>query len=258
MPSLDDVNDAFHDAYAAARRRHEADAPMLVLLADELVVHWRGERRARVVRPVAFHAIKSVSHAPIALYALVRSGRTDMTALRARIAGADLDAITDPVVRHDCEETLARTMAAIDEAGPRDPVAFAAAIGPLLLRLTRHATKIHLAALDTAVSEELAGMSRAEKARLQVVVTGDHQARSRSLGMQYFEKRLPHGSPEGERVLYAEGITEEKDAIALVELQRLDREVAEAFFGDPKKLQSDVLGAAAAELLADGAYVAIE
>ena len=260
VQNLDGVNDAFHDAYAAARRKHEAAAPVLVLLADELVIRCRGERRAHVVRPPAFHAIKSVSHAPVALYAFARAGRDDVDALRRRIDGADLGAITDPEARRDCEETLRRTEAAIAVAGAGsfDLGTFASSIGPLLLKLTLHATAIHLSALDAAVEEELARMSHEEKACLQVVVTGDHQARSRSLGMQYFAKRLAQGSPDGERVLYAEGITAEDEAVALVALQRLDREVAGAFFGDSRRLQSDVLGGAAAQLLADGDYATIE
>ena len=260
MSRLDAVNDTFHDAYAAARRLHEADAPLFVLLADELVVHARRARRAYVVRPSSFHTIKAVSHAPVALYALVRSGRADAGALAKHSAAMELGSLEEPDVRRDCEETLRRTQHAIEgvATGALDLRRFAAEIGPLLLRLTFHATAIQLAELDARVEEEFARMNDEEKAGLQVVVTGDHQARSRSLGMQYFQKRLPGGAPGGERVLYAEGVTEEKEAVALVALQRLDREVAEAFFGDPKRLQSDVLGAAATKLLAERELDVIE
>lgn len=238
----DAVNEAFHDAYAAARDARERDAPVLVLLADQLVAHWQGQRRAHVVRPPSFHAIKAISHAPVALYALLRANRrTDD--LRARLDAADLEAVPAGAPRDDCAETLRLTRVAMDGGElPR-------ALGPLLYRLTVHASEIHLDALDRAVDEELARLDARERSRLQVVVTGDHQARRRSLGMQYFAKRLPAGNPAGERVLYAEGVTEEKAALDLVALQRLDREVAEVFFGDPARLQSDVLGEAAAEVL---------
>lgn len=237
----DAVNEAFHDAYAAARAAREDDAPVFVLLADELVAHWKG-RRAHVVRPRSFHAIKAISHAPIALYALLRAGR-DPADLRVRIDAADLDEVPAGAARDDCAATLAETRDAMDSGElPRS-------LGPLLHRLTLHATELHLGALDRHVNEELSRLDARERSRLQVVVTGDHQARNRSLGMQYFSKRLPEGNPAGERVLYAEGITDEKAALALVALQRLDREVAEAFFGDPARLQSDVLGKAAEEVL---------
>ena len=237
----DAVNEAFHDAYAAAREAREDDAPVLVLLADELVAHWKG-RRAHVVRPRSFHAIKAISHAPIALYALLRAGR-DPADLRARLDAAELDEVPAGAARDDCAETLRQTRTAMASGE------FPRSLGPLLYRLTLHATELHLDALDRAVNGELARLDARERARLQVVVTGDHQARSRSLGMQYFAKRLPKGDPAGERILYAEGITEEKAAIDLVALQRLDREGAEMFVGDPSRRQSDVLGEAAAEVL---------
>lgn len=237
----DAVNETFHEAYAAARDARERDAPVLVLLGDELVAHWKG-RRAHVVRPRSFHAIKAISHAPVALYALLRAGR-DAAGLRDCLASADLDEVPAGAPRDDCAETLRLTRVAMDGGElPR-------ALGPLLYRLTVHATEIHLDALDHAVNGELARLDARERSRLQVVVTGDHQARRRSLGMQYFAKRLPQGDPAGERVLYAEGVTDEKAALDLVALQRLDREVAEVFFGDPSRLQSDVLGEAAAEVL---------
>ena len=70
----------------------------------------------------------------------------------------------------------------------------------------------------------------------------DHQARARSLGMQYFQKRL--GEPPGaeERVSYAEGVADAEEALALVGTRRADRAIASAFFGDPHRLQRDVLG----------------
>ena len=91
-----------------------------------------------------------------------------------------------------------------------------------------------------------------EQDTLHVVVAGAHQARTRSLGMLYFRKRL--AEPEGaeRRVLYAESATTPEAARALVGTFLLDRELAEAFFGDAARLQRDVLGDAAAEKLGGG------
>ncbi len=73
------------------------------------------------------------------------------------------------------------------------------------------------------------------------MVTGNHQARARSLGMQYFRRRF--AEPEGaeDRVAYAEGVEDPEEALALVGTRRMDREISAAFFGDEKHLQRDVL-----------------
>ena len=80
-------------------------------------------------------------------------------------------------------------------------------------------------------------------------MTGDHQARNRSLGMQYFQRRFGEEPGEEERVAYGEGVEDADEAHALVGTRRLDNAVAAAFFGDPKRLQRDVLGNAVHALL---------
>ena len=79
---------------------------------------------------------------------------------------------------------------------------------------------------------------------LHVAVTGNHQARIRSLGMQYFARRLG-----ADRVLYAEGVAEVDAAVALIGAQRLDRAMAAAFFGSPRRMERDLLGDAAKAML---------
>jgi hypothetical protein len=121
--------------------------------------------------------------------------------------------------------------------------------GPMLLRLTEHATRARLAALHRAVEAELALMSGQERRALQVVIAGDHQARVRSLAVQYFQRRFDELPGADRRVTYAEGLDEPALALGLVGKRILDRDIAVAFFGDPARLQRDVLGDAAALLL---------
>jgi hypothetical protein len=81
------------------------------------------------------------------------------------------------------------------------------------------------------------------------VVVGDHQARARSLGMQYFKRRLQEPPGADQRVTYGENIEDEDEAISLVATRRLDKQIAQAFFGDENRLQRDVLGDAAKRCL---------
>ena len=50
-------------------------------------------------------------------------------------------------------------------------------------------------------------------------------------------------------MIYAEGATSVEAALAVVGKQRIDRDLARAFFGDPNRMERDLLGDAAARLL---------
>ncbi|HEX6242816.1 MAG TPA: hypothetical protein VFZ61_18010 [Polyangiales bacterium] len=256
---LDAVNEQFHAAHEAARNQARHDAPVLVVLADELIVFEGGSRSAYSFSPPLFHILKSAAHAPVALFALCeREPRERSNALSAlhtqicrslvRLSAEELQ--LEPAVYDDMRAVLERTrdLAQTLQAGaPREGVdAFAAAVGPGLLRLAHAATRVQLASLHAHTSQVLSTLSPAQRRTLHVVVAGDHQARVRSLPMQYFKKLLDEPAAEELRVTYAEGVRDERAAFELVGAQRLDRCMARAFFGEEKRLQRDILGDAAA------------
>lgn len=67
--------------------------------------------------------------------------------------------------------------------------------------------------------------------------------------MQYFKKRFGESERTELHVSYAEGVQDAQAALELVGTQRLDRRLALAFFGEATRLQRDILGDAAQELL---------
>jgi hypothetical protein len=167
-----------------------------------------------------------------------------------------LDRLADDVpntdVQAECREVLVASAAFLEDlagGGAVDGDAFARAMGPYLLSLLDHATRDQLAALDAAFEDVLAGLDEAERRALHVVVAGVHQARERSLGMQYFERRLDEPSDVDVRVTYAEAVTTVQDAVKLIGTHRFDEVLAGAFFGDRRRLQRDLLGDAATRIL---------
>lgn len=264
------VNDQFHAAYDGARSRATYAGPLIVLLADLLVVCHRGKRRQYTYTPSAFHAIKAVTHIPVAIYAALQelNSRAGSAARRKRLdklhklitrSRGDLErdgarlALRKSTTR-DLHATIDACLAMLERSVAISPKAleqFAGKLGPVLLRLTHEATRLQLESLHACAERALAGMSDSDRAELQVVVAGVHQARTRSVGMQYFRMRLREPEHSEERVAYAEGVSDEREAFALVGTRRLDRAVAGAFFGDPKRLQRDILGDSATALLRD-------
>ena len=273
---LDGVNEGFHAAYDGARVEAALDAPVFVVHGDSLFVLRRGQRRELSLTPRLFHVIKSAAHAPVAIFAAFhRRGDQLIEALHARVVAsiaavdgerdADADAETIEVIRDVLEEsrTFLEPFVRAGDSKPAKPAAeeldaFARATGPQLLRLTMLATRVQLAALHEVVEKALAELEPDERAGLQVVVTGAHQARVRSLGMQYFRKRFRESDGAEHRVTYGEGVNDVDAAFALVGTRRLDSAVAKAFFGNPKRLQRDVLGDAVFALLKETELSPIE
>lgn len=265
---LDAVNDDFHDNYQVARTRARREVPVFVVLADDLVLFHDDRRIAWSFSPRAFHVIKSVVHGPVALYAAFEreeGAQLDpmqahrLSALREKVecAGARLDqdaAGLDTQTRDDLRGVLDACLELLRmpyrEATRQRLDDFARALGPTLLRLADVATQLQLDALHLHVEEALRALPAAALRDLQVVVAGDHQARARSLAMQYFQKRLGEPPEAERRVTYAEGVSDERAALALVGTRELDRTLARAFFGEERRLQRDVLGDSARERLA--------
>ena len=69
---------------------------------------------------------------------------------------------------------------------------------------------------------------------------------------QYF-LRLLHEPREGRRVVYAESLWEEPQALDLLGTHLLDGSVGEAFFGDYMRMHRDLLGDAASQYLRSSA-----
>lgn len=269
-PSVDAINEHFHEAYERARLAATRNGPVFVMLADTLVLFQGAKREAFSFSPRVFHLIKSIAHAPVSLYAVLepRSQRgldaaaeSQLRALheyvctsRARLQADHDAAALSASTRADLETVLDHTrdfaagvLAKGSEHAGLD--AWAGIMGPVLLRLIHDATRLQLEALHTQTEAVLRGLSESERASLQVVVTGDHQARSRSLGMQYFRKRLAEPAGLESRLTYGEGVADEQSALALVGTRRFDRALARSFFANELRLQRDILGDAAAKLL---------
>jgi hypothetical protein len=87
-----------------------------------------------------------------------------------------------------------------------------------------------------------------EWARLHVVILGPQMPRRHNVAVQYFAKLM--GLPdESRRLVYAEELIGEPQALNLLATHQLDSELSEAFFGDPDRMEIDLLGNAASVYL---------
>jgi hypothetical protein len=83
---------------------------------------------------------------------------------------------------------------------------------------------------------------------MPVVVLGIRQARPDNLQFGYFQRALGHDT-EKLRLVYAESMFDASAATRLMGTILLDRGLSDAFFGDPMRMERDLLGDAANEWL---------
>ncbi|HEY0465736.1 MAG TPA: hypothetical protein VGC79_16095, partial [Polyangiaceae bacterium] len=232
------------------------------VLPSELALHQQNQRQSAAYSRASFATAKSAAHIAVALFALTcpeskpANSRAGVARLLAHITAA-LDvaerpnaAAVDVEINALLQCCLGFAQVARDQAPPeRLRAEFASDAGPRILRITELATCEQIAGLHEAVETILSTLSARDQAELQVVVVGDHQARARSLGMQYFKRRFREQPGVDVRITYGENISDEEEAISLVATRRLDKRIAQAFFGDEHRLQRDVLGDAAKRCL---------
>lgn len=256
------LNDAFRAAYASARERVLASAgPLLLVNGDIFTLVRDGHRESVNAGSPLYDPVKTIAHVPLAIYVTLTPGDGEIDAkrmetlagLRALIppAEASLDSVKLP------EATLARqkrivgaSLAFLDGVNSsrqferRSLIAFTRSMAPLVMENVAEATHAQLDATHAQVTLLRRKMSGEEWNKLHVVVTGPHMPREDLVVMQYF-LRLLHEPREGGRVIYAESLWQESQALDLLGTHLLDGSVGEAFFGDAMRMHRDLLGDAA-------------
>jgi hypothetical protein len=85
-------------------------------------------------------------------------------------------------------------------------------------------------------------------AKLRVLVLGPQMPRKHNVAIQYFAKLLGVAG-ESRRLVYAEELSGEQQGLNLLATHQLDSELSKAFFGDPERMDIDLLGNAASVYL---------
>ncbi|MDR3670409.1 MAG: hypothetical protein P4L36_06175 [Holophaga sp.] len=259
---LTSFNDAFRETYAKAK----ADSlvrtgPVLMLAGDQLLLYRHAAKVAETtVRPTLYHRLKAVAHTPLAIHLLFtapdRPSRERVADLRrlAEAARADLARWAPPALLANQERILDGCLGLLDRqlrpggADPESLAAFALAMGPLVLANADQAAALELEALDRGVARFREGLAPGEWEALRVVVIGSHMAREGEVAMQYFCRLLAEPG-EGNRVVFAEGLWQARDAMDLLATHRVDLGLGAAFFRDPMRMHRDILADGAGKWL---------
>jgi hypothetical protein len=273
------LNNASRAAYRHAKEAALARSGPVILVEGDVLVLRRGSERTEVrFIPEVYHTLKAFAHIPLAVDVLLRrvgdgdgdrdrdapggTGRLDeglveeLRNYRALVVDARIATLrlSGEQARRQ-ERIIAATLELIDAVlesrtctGARR-VAYSRSMAPLLLANIDEAARAEIDALHRLVGSWRESMPAEQWRRLTVMVLGRQTPRKDNLASQYFARLL--GEPgEGRRLIYAEGLFEEAQALDLLATRVVDGQVAVDFFEDPERMYRDVLGDAARTYLA--------
>jgi hypothetical protein len=247
---LDELNAAFRQAYAAARTTaFETQGPVLVVSGDSLILYRDQAVVAEAeLRPAQYHHLKAMAHVPLALRLTLRAlgggplgpeARARVARLREGLVAAGLRGAIPEGALKVLDGVLARNQVALKELDE-----YCRAMAAPLEATLRAAAALELEALAKLVPAWRRTYLAADWDRVAVVVIGSHMAREGEVSWQFFT-RLFGEAREGGRLVFAEGLWNPRDALALLATHRVDRDLGEAFFGDPWRMHRDVMAGAA-------------
>lgn len=265
---LTTLNDAFRTAYHRTKEANlDGGGPVILMEGDNVVLRRGGTRVEVPYTPAIYHILKAVAHVPLALdvilaphagestlndavLAELREYRGLMAAAEPGLAAHGLDA--EQLERQ--KTILAGSRGFLDSVVesrrcPRDArVAFARRMTPMVMKNVGEAARAELDALHARVSAWRREMSADEWQALRVVILGSALPRKQSLTVQYFSRLL--GEPgEGRRIIYAESVRDEAQALDLMATRAVDTNIGVDFFNDPARMHRDLLSDAARDYL---------
>ena len=257
----------FLSAYAKARNDViQRQGPTILADFDTLTLRDGPNRETVKTSPLALVPLKAVAHAPLVLFAVVSVAhekplqpaqlemlrRLTGAIKRASLALSSSALSVDQQIR--CAMILDRCRDWAAKAPERSKLSrrefqsFATQLRPAILANIRDAARLKIDACHAVAMRWKRQLAPEEWGRLRVIVSGSQMPRKHNLLVQYFARLL--GEPgESNRIIYAESIYEETRAFNLLGTHLLDSAAAQVFFGDPHRLDSDLLGPAASEYL---------
>lgn len=261
--AIERLNLKFRQLYAEARaERLSAVDPVVVARGDELVLLHQGDRVVGTKIHPNYHDLKTIAHVPLAIFCvlgskcdqpLATSTISSLTALKGLMQQATTNlekSFSDADLRKTQKSMLDRCSAFLSATIETESCTetqlsdLIDTVRPLILTNVETATRLRIDNYHHQMQAWKKTLSSEEWNQLYVVIPGASLARKNETAVQYFSKLLGERG-EGKRIIYAEAQFEEKQDLQLLGTYILDTEVGIAFFGDPWRMQRDLLASAA-------------
>lgn len=261
------LNQAFRKAYAANRKAAlDRTDPILIASGDDLVWLHKGKRTEVKFMPSYYHDLKTIAHAPLAVYSLLNNlaGSLPDEERKELLHYRDLVQVardclekrwTEPKTLARQQQMLDLTLSFLDgvlKSGKSEPDAlttYCRKLAPLTLANAADAARSQIDALHAQVGRWRKEVTPEEWSRLRVIVIGSQMPRRGNVFVQYFALLLGLKGEAGPRLIYAESLWEEPAALRLLGTYLVDEPTGKTFYDDDQRLLRDLLSDGAADYL---------
>ncbi|MEO1990930.1 MAG: hypothetical protein ABGW78_03285 [Pirellulales bacterium] len=258
------LNSLFRSAYSEARDTLLKSSGLVILVRGDQLVMIRNQHEieGHLVNRL-YDDLKTISHTPLTIYVLLRA-HTDQP-LPAPIVNqlsALADSITD--VQNILESILnneelrsqqhsllvtckAFITSVIQETtcSRRELLEFVRTLRPLILSNISECVRLRIDNYHSQMMTWKRELSKNEWSSIRIIIPGAALPRRNNLATTYFARLLGEQG-EGQRIIYAESLFSDSEAMDLLGTHLLDTDIGVAFFEDPWRMHRDLLGDAAA------------
>jgi hypothetical protein len=236
--------------------------PLIIVEGNKVVLQRNGQRTEAEILPPMYLSLKAIAHIPLAVFLVFEQlGNDQLTDARVEeLQGYRkliLAARESLGQRGFTDVQLERQRKIVNESlnffdsviqkksvGPTELDGFTKRMSALVLTNADEAAKAELDILHSNATKWRQTMSADEWKNLHVVIISAHMPRDGELSMQYFQRLLDE-PVEGRKIIFAEGLWEEKNALDLLGTHLVDGKAGEAFFGEFLRMHRDLLSDAA-------------
>lgn len=271
---LKKINNLFNDAYSSlkslTKRELGKKKPVIIMHGDNLVLYYQGSRQSWQYIPDKYHSLKEIAHISCLIHTIVRLRKEGQYEKAENARTVALEAV-EQILKEMSPELLqylhiVDTCHTLLQKNEDDNIIKElSSLKKYLESLIEDAAKMRLTALHLRVIEIKKMIHESAWGSLAVVVMGPPLPREGELSMQYFHNELkpimekcPHGGmsltnalhiSNGQRLIYAESINSEDEAMSLLTTYICDEDMGGAILEDKNAMRADFLMKATRKLL---------
>lgn len=274
--AIADLNRAFHQSYNNMIHRTfetlgKEHTPVIIMAHDEVMLFHEGRQEVVNIIPELYHKLKGIGHVSFGVYVTLADNgygklRDDIRETlenQKYLIEQGLQSLEyDPLpldymskqrfTLESARDMIARVLAA-GEVREDELRAYCQLSAPLYLESAALSARMEIHKLHETVMAWLDRMGDENWENIHVVVCAAHQGRYRETTLQYFQQLLHEeeglAAEKENRVIYAEHISEPKEALDLLARHLVDRKASIDLFGSATRLQRDLMSDGATEFL---------
>ena len=262
------LNRSFHESYNNLIHRTFENlgarkSPVIVMIHEDVILFHDGKEEKVNVIPKEYHQIKGIGHMSFGVYVtLANNGykplRPDIKEdLEHKIDLIDQAlkyleynplpleyAATHRTMLESASNLIGKVLAA-GEVAEDMLLDFCQKSAPLYLEGAQIGAKLEIDTLHDTVMNWIDRVGDDNWENIHVVICAAHQGRYRETTLQYFQRLLYEregfSAKNEDRVVYAEHINDPQAALELLARHIVDQRASIDLFGDPTRLQEDLM-----------------